>query len=190
MPPGLISCVRAQSFALVLDTGSSDLWFATTGCSSCNADTPLLDSTKSSSFQSTGQNIPLSYGSGNATGSLAHDTVSVGQFTVAQQTFGEQFTHPTALCFACVGRLVTGHNTRFVPPGSKCQGDLVRWLLMIVVLVPNAKAYPSQPSSSRIQPTGTVSWLLGFSVVCSWPSHPFAISCPSNYHLYSSVGDN
>jgi hypothetical protein len=90
----MLPVLRPQSFALVLDTGSSDLWFATTGCSDCSSSTPLLDPTKSSSFQSTSQTIPLSYGSGNATGSLARDAVSVGPFTVAQQTFGEQFTQP------------------------------------------------------------------------------------------------
>jgi cathepsin D len=74
----------------VLDTGSSDLWFATAGCTSCNAATPLLDTAKSSSLQPTTQNVPLSYGSGNANGTLVRDTVSMSVFTVPQQQFGEQ----------------------------------------------------------------------------------------------------
>ena len=133
--------LRSQSFALVLDTGSSDLWFATTGCSGCSSGTPLLDPTKSSSFQSTSRTIPLSYGSGNATGTQASDTVSVGPFTVPEQTFGEQSIQPSPSCFACVGRLVSSHNARFMFLCSQRQGDLVR--------SPNAKAYPSQPSSWR-----------------------------------------
>ncbi|KAI0267050.1 aspartic peptidase domain-containing protein [Gloeopeniophorella convolvens] len=76
-----------QQFNLVLDTGSSDLWFATSQCSNCPAGTPELDTTKSSSLQASNQPVSLRYGSGEASGTLAQDTVTMGPFTVAQQTF-------------------------------------------------------------------------------------------------------
>ncbi|KAF8494617.1 acid protease [Russula emetica] len=77
----------AQKLNLVLDTGSSDLWFATTGCAGCSSSTPVLDPSKSSSIQLETQRIPLNYGSGSAEGVLAHDTVTMGPFTVNPQTF-------------------------------------------------------------------------------------------------------
>ena len=43
---------------------------------------------KSSSLHKGTQDVPLSYGSGSADGTLAHDTVSMGPFTVNSQAFG------------------------------------------------------------------------------------------------------
>jgi hypothetical protein len=90
----LCVALRAQNLNLVLDTGSSDLWFATTGCTGCNGSTPVLDPTKSSSFQLGTQRISLNYGSGSAAGVLARDTVSMGPFTVNPQVFGVFFLSP------------------------------------------------------------------------------------------------
>ncbi|KAI0250116.1 aspartic peptidase domain-containing protein [Lactifluus subvellereus] len=75
-----------QIFDLQLDTGSSDLWFATTDCTSCGQ-APELDPTKSTSLQV--QNVPITmkFGSGAASGLVAQDTVSMGPFTVNPQIF-------------------------------------------------------------------------------------------------------
>jgi cathepsin D len=94
MPSRLLSfdiILRAQKFNLVLDTGSSDLWFATTGCAGCSRNTPVLDPTKSSTLQQGTQRISLNYGSGSAAGLLVHDTITMGPFTVNPQTFGVYF---------------------------------------------------------------------------------------------------
>ncbi|KAI0250118.1 aspartic peptidase domain-containing protein [Lactifluus subvellereus] len=75
-----------QIFDLDLDTGSSDLWFATTDCTACGR-APELDPTKSTSLQV--QNVPITmkYGSGAASGLVAQDTVSMGPFTINPQIF-------------------------------------------------------------------------------------------------------
>jgi cathepsin D len=91
----LLLALRSQSFDLVLDTGSSDLWFATTDCTSCDQGTPELDPTKSSSFKAGNDHIVMNYGSGAASGTDAQDTVSMGPFTVNPQTFG---THVPFSC--------------------------------------------------------------------------------------------
>ncbi|KAI9453773.1 acid protease [Lactarius psammicola] len=77
----------AQSFNLVLDTGSSDLWFATTVCASCPSGTPEFDMSKSTSLQTGTDRISLRYGSGSAAGTIARDTITMGPFTVSQQIF-------------------------------------------------------------------------------------------------------
>ncbi|KAJ3749651.1 acid protease [Lentinula detonsa] len=84
-----------QSMSVVLDTGSSDLWVTGSSCKNCDGQTPLFDSTKSSSFKSSslssssnnaGQTT-IQYGSGAVAGTLAQDTVEFDGFTVQGQTF-------------------------------------------------------------------------------------------------------
>ncbi|KAG1889871.1 aspartic peptidase domain-containing protein [Suillus subluteus] len=73
----------AQDFNLILDTGSSDLWVATSSCSSC-ASTEFI-TTKSSTYQSSGSSLQITYGSGSVKGTPSQDTVSFGGFTITQQ---------------------------------------------------------------------------------------------------------
>src|ERR1700691_1658276 len=81
-------CRRPQSFNVILDTGSSDLWLASSQCTACPSGTPEFDSTKSSSFSaSSNQPVTIQYGSGAVQGTLAQDTVSMGGFAVPQQIF-------------------------------------------------------------------------------------------------------
>jgi cathepsin D len=79
-----------QPFTVILDTGSSDLWLASTGCTTCDPATPLFNPTGSSSFQTTagpsGQ-VDIQYGSGEVLGQLSSDSVTMGGFNIAQQTF-------------------------------------------------------------------------------------------------------
>ncbi|KAH8995236.1 acid protease [Lactarius hatsudake] len=77
----------AQSFNLVLDTGSSDLWFATNVCASCPSGTPEFDPSKSTSLQTGTDSISLRYGSGSAAGVISRDTITMGPFAVDQQIF-------------------------------------------------------------------------------------------------------
>ena len=79
---------RSQTFDVVLDTGSSDLWFASTNCVGCVQTGPEFDPQKSSTLQQGNQRITLNYGSGTAVGTIAQDTVTMGPFTVNPQTFG------------------------------------------------------------------------------------------------------
>jgi len=76
-----------QSFSVILDTGSSDLWLATDGCADCDSGTPLFDATQSSSFQASTSAVEIQYGSGAVKGTLGSDTVTMGGFTIPSQTF-------------------------------------------------------------------------------------------------------
>ncbi|GBE80488.1 Aspartic protease [Sparassis crispa] len=89
----------SQSFPVVLDTGSSDLWLSSTNCVSCASGTPEFNPSSSSSLtqpssagsgggnSSGGSEVSIQYGSGTVQGTLAQDTVSMGGFTVKSQTF-------------------------------------------------------------------------------------------------------
>ncbi|KAH8116621.1 acid protease [Phellopilus nigrolimitatus] len=75
-----------QSFNVILDTGSSDLWVAGTACTECPQNTPLFDSSKSTSFTTSQQSIEISYGSGEVAGEVATDNVNMGGFSISGQT--------------------------------------------------------------------------------------------------------
>lgn len=76
-----------QTFNVILDTGSSDLWVANNDCSACPQDVTLFNPGSSSSLSQSQQSIQISYGSGEVAGSVATDTVSMGGFTITGQTF-------------------------------------------------------------------------------------------------------
>jgi len=78
----------AQNFLLILDTGSSDCWVADTDCtdSACSGLTKFRPSS-SSTYQSAKRPFDISYGSGDASGLIASDTITMGGFTVQNQGF-------------------------------------------------------------------------------------------------------
>ncbi|KAI0823420.1 acid protease [Trametes gibbosa] len=82
----------AQTFKVVLDTGSSDLWVPATNCFSCGQ-TPPFDTSSSSSIQQingangNAQTVRIRYGSGQVAGILVSDTVSMAGFNINPQNF-------------------------------------------------------------------------------------------------------
>ncbi|XP_045912261.1 pepsin A-like [Micropterus dolomieu] len=78
-----------QSFSVIFDTGSSNLWVPSVGCSSqaCQNHN-MFNPQQSSTFQSNGQSLSIQYGTGSMTGYLGSDTVTVGGISVANQVFG------------------------------------------------------------------------------------------------------
>lgn len=90
IPRGLTffgSYCRTQAFDVVLDTGSSDLWVATTACVSCPRTIPVFDPSKSNSFNATTLGTTIRYGQGQVTGQIVEDVVSMAGFSVTSQTF-------------------------------------------------------------------------------------------------------
>ena len=75
----------AQTFTMVPDTGSSNLWVYSHKCWAIPCFThPLFDSSKSSTFVNDGKPFDITYGSGGIKGSLAYDTASIGDSITAQ----------------------------------------------------------------------------------------------------------
>jgi hypothetical protein len=79
----------AQTFTVIFDTGSSNLWVPGTSCGTKCGSHPEYDSTKSSTYVKNGTTFALQYGSGPVSGFLSKDTVTVGDEVVADQTFAE-----------------------------------------------------------------------------------------------------
>ncbi|XP_063064463.1 pepsin A-like [Engraulis encrasicolus] len=78
-----------QSFKVIFDTGSSNLWVASTYCNSAACNTHQKFNPKSSrTFQATQQSLKIQYGTGSMTGVLGYDNVEVGGITVSHQIFG------------------------------------------------------------------------------------------------------
>ncbi|XP_034392900.1 pepsin A-like [Cyclopterus lumpus] len=78
-----------QSFSVVFDTGSSNLWVPSIYCSSpaCNNHRKFNPS-QSSTFKWGSETLSIQYGTGSMTGRLAIDNVEVGGITVSNQVFG------------------------------------------------------------------------------------------------------
>lgn len=79
-----------------LDTGSSDVFVATTQCELCtswvdanNNPIPLFSPSQSSSFVSTGQSISITYGSGDITGVTATDNLALTTDSIS--SFSQNF---------------------------------------------------------------------------------------------------
>jgi len=96
-----------QSFNVVLDTGSSDLWVPSKECTTCPQNTPRFDKAASSTYQvvldPSGQPVEatLTYAAGTVTGDVSKDTVEMGGFQVqaqpwllANETTGNIFSTP------------------------------------------------------------------------------------------------
>jgi len=77
------------SYEITLDTGSSDLWLASSTCTTgCDGVTDLYNTAASSTFSDSQESITIKYGSGQVSGDIGTDTVTMSGFTVTSQPLG------------------------------------------------------------------------------------------------------
>ena len=78
-----------QKFEVIFDTGSSDLWVASSKCDSSCGRHAKYNSAKSSTYVANGTAFNIMYGSGPVSGFESVDTLQTGGITVSSQEFAE-----------------------------------------------------------------------------------------------------
>lgn len=89
-----------QTFKVILDTGSSNLWVPSSKCGSiaCYLHTKY-DASSSSTHKKNGSSFEIQYGSGSMKGFVSQDTLKIGDITIKNQDFAEATEEP-GLAFA------------------------------------------------------------------------------------------
>ncbi|XP_030589530.1 pepsin A-like [Archocentrus centrarchus] len=89
-----------QSFSVIFDTGSSNLWVPSVYCSSQACENHRrFNPAQSSTFKWGDQTLSIQYGTGSMTGYLGSDTVMVGGISVANQVFGLSETEASFMAY-------------------------------------------------------------------------------------------
>jgi predicted aspartyl protease len=82
-----------QTFNVIFDTGSSNLWVPSKGTQILNFH-KKYDHSKSSTYVANGTKFAIQYGSGSLTGFVSQDTVNIGTAAVKDQLFAEATVEP------------------------------------------------------------------------------------------------
>merc|ERR1719453_474905 len=79
----------AQDFEVIFDTGSADLWVASSNCDNSCRGKAEYDSSESSTYVANGTVFHIEYGSGPVSGYESFDTLDFGGLTIENQEFAE-----------------------------------------------------------------------------------------------------
>lgn len=78
-----------QTFQVIFDTGSSNLWVPSKQCTNCGFLKPSYNNAKSSTYVANGTIFDIEYGSGPVSGFVSQDSVTVGKPVVKDVLFAE-----------------------------------------------------------------------------------------------------
>jgi hypothetical protein len=131
IPIGVGPYDQRSQYDVQLDTGSADLWLASTDChSDACKDVPSSNLfSPTDSTKETGQTLSINYAVGAASGPIVWDTVQVGAYAMSNQAFSpatDVENEPIADDFVGVlGLALTDDSliARAIPPGEDATGD-------------------------------------------------------------------
>ncbi|KAI9261047.1 aspartic peptidase domain-containing protein [Sporodiniella umbellata] len=85
-----------QTFSVVFDTGSSNLWVPSLRCADSQAcdNHRQYNSRNSSTYSDNGTDFSIVYGSGSVEGVISQDTVAIGDIQIQNQGFAESISEP------------------------------------------------------------------------------------------------
>ncbi|KAL5272981.1 hypothetical protein ACFFRR_000013 [Megaselia abdita] len=86
-----------QNFTVLFDLSSANLWIPSKNCVKTNLACLThhkYDSSLSKTYTPNGRNFTIFYGTGNITGYLSSDVVTIAGITISNQTFAEAVTEP------------------------------------------------------------------------------------------------
>jgi Eukaryotic aspartyl protease len=86
--PNRSICLSAQTFTVIIDTGSTELWVPGPACPKTECFDSLFNSSLSTSYVATTNPINLAYTLGSFNGTYGRDIVSIGPYTTPNMTFG------------------------------------------------------------------------------------------------------
>jgi len=78
----------AQTFQVIFDTGSANLWIPAANCTNCGFH-PTFKADQSSTYQADGRPFYIQYGSGPVSGYVGKDVVNIGGITATGVNFAE-----------------------------------------------------------------------------------------------------
>ncbi|XP_029477246.1 pepsin A-like isoform X1 [Oncorhynchus nerka] len=165
-----------QSFKVIFDTGSSNLWVPSVYCSSQACQNhEKFNPGLSSTFKLGSKTVSIQYGSGSMTGKLAYDTISVGGISVTQQIFGASETESPFMSYMVADGILGLAFPNLAASGatpifdSMMTQGLLSQSLFSVYLSRNS-AEGSMLSFGVIEPsyyTGQITWI-PLSVMTFW----------------------
>jgi len=78
-----------QTFNVVFDTGSSNLWVASALCTNCGRTKPMYNHNTSSTYVANGTIFKIEYGSGPVSGFYSYDNLGWAQSVIVKDEFAE-----------------------------------------------------------------------------------------------------
>lgn len=78
----------AQTFTVIFDSGSSNLWLPATNCTTCGSH-PRYDHSQSATYTPDGKPFHIEYGSGPVSGYFSKETITVDSLKAKGQRFAE-----------------------------------------------------------------------------------------------------
>ncbi|KAF8815614.1 acid protease, partial [Phlegmacium glaucopus] len=185
-----------QQFSLQVDTGSSDLWIASTSCSTSSCSQTKGHLYNPSGSTPTGKNFSIPYLSGSASGPIVWDNVSIGGYVTDNQALAavtDVENEPLATNFSGVLGLALPLNSiisEHIPPipdnNPDNDPDGAAWASNLFSLTPTNVAPSSRFLSLALSRPGSTQIPSVFGI----GRHPSSVvSNPSLIRYSTPVGD-